>query len=122
MEPSRPTGRIAYYMATHGISADDIAEKLFQKLASSRRRPFAPSADEDKAGDGLWNAYLDAVEDEDKASAESWNGSTTGILTFVRVLQLVPRVISPLRLDLIDGSLRCNGRRLRDRELQAAPA
>ena len=82
-------------MASHDISADDIAEKLFQKLAGSRRRPFAPSTDEDKAGDGLWNAYLDAVEDEDKASAESWNGSTTGILTFVRVPQCVPRVIFP---------------------------
>ena len=101
-------------MATHGISADDIAEKLFQKLASSRRRPFSPSANEDKAGDGLWNAYLDAVEDEDKASAESWNGSTTGILTFVRVPQCVPRATSPLTLDLTDGSLRCNGRCLRN--------
>ncbi|KZV68161.1 hypothetical protein PENSPDRAFT_558638, partial [Peniophora sp. CONT] len=30
----------------------------------------------------MWEAYLDAVEDEDKASVESWNGSTTGILTF----------------------------------------
>ncbi|KZV70114.1 hypothetical protein PENSPDRAFT_632070, partial [Peniophora sp. CONT] len=64
------------------MSADDIAERLFQKLSASRRRAFAPSKDDDKAGDGLWDAYLDAVEDEDKASTESWNGSTTGILTF----------------------------------------
>ncbi|KZV72881.1 hypothetical protein PENSPDRAFT_603611, partial [Peniophora sp. CONT] len=48
----------------------------------SRRRPFAESKPEDRAGDGLWEAYLDAVDAEDKASVESWNGSTTGILTF----------------------------------------
>ncbi|VDC06599.1 unnamed protein product [Peniophora sp. CBMAI 1063] len=48
----------------------------------SRRRPFAESKPEEKAGDGLWGAYLDAVDAEDKASVESWNGSTTGILTF----------------------------------------
>ena len=71
-------------MAPRDTSVDNIAEKLFQKLSNSRRRPFAPSKDEDKPGDGLWNAYLDAVEDEDRASAESWNGSTAGILTFVR--------------------------------------
>ena len=53
--------------------------------AEARRLPFAKSAPEDEAGDGLWNAYLDAVEDEDKASVESWNGSTTGILVFVRL-------------------------------------
>ncbi|VDC06370.1 unnamed protein product [Peniophora sp. CBMAI 1063] len=69
-------------MATQSISADDIAEKVFKKLSASRRRQFAPSREEDKAGDGIWNAYLDAVEDEDKASAESWSGSTAGILTF----------------------------------------
>ncbi|KZV60794.1 hypothetical protein PENSPDRAFT_593684, partial [Peniophora sp. CONT] len=69
-------------MSKDDKAADDIAEKVVQKLSASRRRPFAPSKDEDEAGDGLWNAYLDAVEDDDKASAESWNGSTTGILTF----------------------------------------
>lgn len=64
--------------------------------SSARRRPFAESKPEDKAGDGLWEAYLDAVEDEDKASVESWNGSTTGILTFVRSLSylLVPSLCS----------------------------
>ncbi|VDC05241.1 unnamed protein product [Peniophora sp. CBMAI 1063] len=51
-------------------------------LSSARGRPFAESKPEDKAGDGLWEAYLDGVEDEDKAIVERWNGSTTGILTF----------------------------------------
>ncbi|KZV60790.1 hypothetical protein PENSPDRAFT_593668, partial [Peniophora sp. CONT] len=50
--------------------------------SAARRRPFAQSKPEDKVGEGLWEAYLDAVEDQDKASVESWNGSTTGILTF----------------------------------------
>ncbi|VDC06377.1 unnamed protein product [Peniophora sp. CBMAI 1063] len=50
--------------------------------SKSRHRPFAKSRPEDEAGDGLWDTYLDAVESEDKASIESWNGSTTGILTF----------------------------------------
>ncbi|KZV66788.1 hypothetical protein PENSPDRAFT_584804, partial [Peniophora sp. CONT] len=48
----------------------------------ARRIPFAKSKPEDEAGDGLWNAYLDAVDDGDKVSVESWNGSTTGILAF----------------------------------------
>ncbi|VDC06371.1 unnamed protein product [Peniophora sp. CBMAI 1063] len=70
-------------MATEeGVSAEDIAERVYQKLSASQRRPFAPSKEADKVGDGLWDAYLDAVEDDDKASVESWNGSTTGILTF----------------------------------------
>ena len=65
---------------------DEVAEKLYEKPYKPRRRLFAESRPEDKSGDGLWNAYLDAVEGEDKASAESWNGSTTGILTFVRTI------------------------------------
>jgi hypothetical protein len=71
-------------MSKDDPTADDIAERVFRKLSASRRGPFAPPKDEDKAGTGLWNAYLDAVEDKDKASAESWKGSTNGILTFVR--------------------------------------
>ncbi|KZV68154.1 hypothetical protein PENSPDRAFT_754368 [Peniophora sp. CONT] len=49
---------------------------------TARRRPFAESQPDDKCGDAMWETYLAAVEDEDKASVESWNGSTTGILTF----------------------------------------
>ena len=61
--------------------------------STHRRRPFAESSPDEKRGDGMWEAYLDAVEDEDKANVESWNGSTTGILTFVRnvfVHQAIP--------------------------------
>ena len=47
-------------------------------------RAFAESHPLDKAGDGLWQHYLATVEHEDAADVESWNGSTTGILTFVR--------------------------------------
>ncbi|VDC02121.1 unnamed protein product [Peniophora sp. CBMAI 1063] len=50
--------------------------------SAAHQRPFAESPPDKKSGDGMWKAYLDAVEDEDKASVESWNGSTTGILTF----------------------------------------
>ncbi|KZV60482.1 hypothetical protein PENSPDRAFT_644258, partial [Peniophora sp. CONT] len=64
------------------MSADEVAEKILERLSKGRQRPFAESRPEDKSGDDLWNAYLDAVEGEDKASVESWNGSTTGILTF----------------------------------------
>ncbi|KZV69156.1 hypothetical protein PENSPDRAFT_581380, partial [Peniophora sp. CONT] len=49
-------------------------------MASSR--PFAESEPLDKPGDGLWQHYLTTVEAEDLADVESWNGSTTGILTF----------------------------------------
>lgn len=47
-------------------------------------RPFAESNPLDKAGDGLWQHYLATVDAEDLADVERWNGSTTGILTFVR--------------------------------------
>lgn len=57
------------------------------EMASSR--PFAESEPLDKPGDGLWQHYLTTVEAEDLADVESWNGSTTGILTFVRPLIVV---------------------------------
>ncbi|VDC06374.1 unnamed protein product [Peniophora sp. CBMAI 1063] len=60
------------------MSAEDTAEKS----DLSRRRDFAPSKDSEKSGDALWEAYLGAVQEEDTTIAESWNGSTNGILTF----------------------------------------
>ncbi|VDC02117.1 unnamed protein product [Peniophora sp. CBMAI 1063] len=50
--------------------------------SAARRRPFAQSHPDDKCGDGMWEAYLNVMEEEDSANVESWNGSTTGILTF----------------------------------------
>ncbi|VDB83300.1 unnamed protein product [Peniophora sp. CBMAI 1063] len=44
--------------------------------------PFKQSDPLDKAGDGLWQHYLNTVEAEDVADVDSWNGSTNGILTF----------------------------------------
>ena len=32
----------------------------------------------------IWNTYLEASKDEDEARPKNWEGSTTGILTFVR--------------------------------------
>ena len=38
----------------------------------------------DKAQDFIWDTYLKASKDEDEARPKNWEGSTTGILTFVR--------------------------------------
>ncbi|KZV69540.1 hypothetical protein PENSPDRAFT_479256, partial [Peniophora sp. CONT] len=50
--------------------------------SETRQKPFANSPPDDIAGDDLWKAYLEAVKGEDDASIKSWDGSTTGILTF----------------------------------------
>ena len=34
--------------------------------------------------DLIWDTYLKASKDEDEARPKNWEGSTTGILTFVR--------------------------------------
>ena len=38
----------------------------------------------DRAEDFIWDTYLKASKDEDAARPKNWEGSTTGILTFVR--------------------------------------
>ena len=38
-----------------------------------------------KAQDFIWDTYLKASKDEDEARPKNWEGSTTGILTFVRL-------------------------------------
>ena len=84
--------RLAYHLvANHHLLAFTVTysllvlkSTLLEMPPDSRRTTFAESAPQDQTGEGLWEAYLDAVEDEDKANVESWNGSTTGILTFVR--------------------------------------
>ena len=45
---------------------------------------FARQLEYNKAQDFIWETYLKASEDEDKARPKNWEGSTTGILTFVR--------------------------------------
>ena len=43
-----------------------------------------------KAQDFIWDTYLKASKDEDEARPKNWEGSTTGILTFVRLLGSAP--------------------------------
>ena len=50
----------------------------------SSKIPFVKSKPEDKDGDNLWRGYLEVVNDEDKASIKRWEGSASGLLTFVR--------------------------------------
>ena len=38
--------------------------------------------------DVIWDTYLQASKDEDAARPKNWDGSTTGILTFVRSARL----------------------------------
>ncbi|KZV67663.1 hypothetical protein PENSPDRAFT_583552, partial [Peniophora sp. CONT] len=47
--------------------------------------PFLHSRSEDVSGDDLWKRYLDVVGEEDKASIERWQGSTSGLLTFTGI-------------------------------------
>ena len=101
-------------MKAQGKSVDDITEEILRKLSASRQRVFAESKPEDKAGDGLWATYLDSVEDEDRASVESWNGSTTGILAFVSPMSIDARMLT---YRLPEWSLRCDCCCLRNREL-----
>ena len=44
--------------------------------------PFVPEYN--KTQDFIWDTYLKASKDEDEARPKNWEGSTTGILTFVR--------------------------------------
>ena len=37
-------------------------------------------------GDFIYDTYLKASKDEDEARPKNWEGSTTGILTFVRTI------------------------------------
>lgn len=39
-------------------------------------------------GDLFWDTYLKAAKHEDEARPKNWEGSTTGILTFVRTARL----------------------------------
>lgn len=51
---------------------------------SEPERLFAESPPEDESGDVLWDQYIKVVEKEDEASVKSWEGSTEGLLVFVR--------------------------------------
>ena len=39
----------------------------------------------EKPVDFIWDTYLKASKAEDEARPKNWEGSTTGILTFVRI-------------------------------------
>ena len=63
----------------------------------------------------FWQAYLDAVRDEDVTRPNDWEGNTGSILTFVRLLSL--RFVPPL-ISILDRSARRDGRRFHHRKLQ----
>ena len=60
----------------------------------------------DKPEDFIWDTYLKASKDEDEARPKNWEGSTTGILTFVR--RAARHTSSMVLTRTVDWSFRCD--------------
>lgn len=66
----------------------------------------------------IWDTYLKAAKDEDEARPKNWEGSTTGILTFVRMTSSDTGMIADKMIT--DRSFCCDCRGLHHRKLQTA--
>ena len=79
--------RGARYDAQEGRS---LPLPLFPSLVPSLPVPLNMDAllppEYNKAQDFIWETYLKASKDEDEARPKNWEGSTTGILTFVCII------------------------------------
>ena len=69
----------------------------------------------EKPEDLIWDTYLKAAKGEDEARPKNWEGSTTGILTFVR--RAIRNTASMVLTRTVDWSFRCYCCSLHNREL-----